>query len=261
MFSFLKHNPRPSNQQQHSMTSAAEQRDAPPTTTTKGGGDDNDAHQAKPIPLVGSADLITEFFYYGLNQILYQRGIYSPETFKRYTKYGMTTLISTIDGVETYLQNVLKQMNVWLHKRSLRRVAVVIASVASNKVLERWVFDIVLEHEEAQHLVERGITPCTQSVPATTGSKQQTRIVAEIRALLTQITATVAILPLLDEACAFEVLIYTTEDTETPVKWNESSARTIPNAQQVQLRSFSTSVHNIDTNVSFAPPPSEEQLS
>lgn len=207
--------------------------------------------QGRTIPLTGSADLITEFFFYGLNQILYQRGIYPPETFKRFSKYGMTTLVTTDSEVEKYLKAVLDQMNVWLHKSRLRRVAVVIASVATNMVLERWVFDVLLEHDSSREFVETGIAPREAPPP---GSKEETKIVAEIRALLTQITATVAILPLLDEACAFDVLIYTTEDTETPVKWHESSARTIPNAHNVQLRSFSTSVHNVDTNVSFAAP-------
>lgn len=241
---------------------------APPTTSTNSSGET----EAKPIALVGSADLITEFFYYGLNQILYQRGIYPPETFKRYSKYGMTTLVTTDTDVEKYLQSVLSQMNRWLHKCRLRRIAVVIASAATNHVLERWAFDVALQHEHSQRSVERGIAPSENgddnadiaddgsllslSKAAEQNKKNDTKIVAEIRALLTQITATVAVLPLLDEACAFDVLIYTTEDTETPVQWNESSARTIPDGQGVQLRSFSTSVHNIDTNVSFAPQPS-----
>lgn len=214
----------------------------------------SDSVKTSTIPLSGSADLVTEFFFYGLNQILFQRGIYPPETFKRFSKYGMTTLVTTDADVEKYLKAVLDQMNTWLHKSRLRRVAVIIASVATNTVLERWVFDVVLEHETSRRDVERGVAP-KEAPPS--GSKEDTKIVSEIRALLTQITATVSILPLLDEAASFDVLIYTTEDTETPVKWHESSARTIPNAQRVQLRSFSTSVHNIDTNVSFAAPESD----
>lgn len=203
------------------------------------------------IPLKGSAHLITEFFYYGLNHILFQRGIYPPENFKRHTKYGMTTLVTTDEDVEKYLTSVLNQMKEWLQSSCLRRVVVVVASIATGRVLERWAFDVALEDKALQETIEAGITPMVEPPP---GSKEQTKIVAEIRALLTQITATVAVLPLLDEASSFEVLIYTTEDTPTPVKWNESSPRVIPNAHSVQLRSFSTSVHNIDTAVSFAPP-------
>lgn len=204
------------------------------------------------IPLRGSAHLIAEFFYYGLNHILFQRGIYPPENFKRHTKYGMTTLVTTDEDVNKYLTSVLDQMKEWLSKSCLRRVVVVVASVATARVLERWAFDVVLEDQSSRDTIAAGITPASEPPP---GSKEQTKIVAEIRALLTQITATVAVLPLLDEACSFEVLIYTTEDTETPVKWHETTARVIPNGHSVQLRSFSTSVHNIDTSVSFAPPP------
>lgn len=219
--------------------------------------------QAKPIALVGSASTISEFFYYGINQILYQRGIYPPESFNRFTKYGMTTLVTSDAAIEKYLQAVLSQMNVWLSRCNLRRVVVVIASVATNQVLERWAFDVLLNHEDTQKgFVEKGLTPsegqCDRVAAdaESANKKENEKIVAEIRALLTQITATVSILPLLDQACSFDVLIYTTEDAETPVKWLESSARTIPNAQNVQLRSFATSVHNVDTNVSFASQPS-----
>lgn len=203
------------------------------------------------IPLVGSADLISEFFLFGLNHILFQRGIYPQESFNRFTKYGMTTFVVTNDEVKQYLTSVLDQMKIWLRKSSLRRVAVVIASIATHQVLERWVFDVQLEDKVAAKSVHAGITPAFE--PAA-GSKEETKIVAEIRSLLTQITATVSILPLLDEACAFDVLIYTTEDTETPVMWHESSPYTIPNAHNVELRSFSTSVHHVGASVSHATP-------
>ena len=36
------------------------------------------------VTLKGSAAIISEFFNYGVNSILYQRGIYPPESFTRY---------------------------------------------------------------------------------------------------------------------------------------------------------------------------------
>lgn len=205
------------------------------------------------IPLSGSADLIAEFFSYGLNSILYQRGLYPPETFKRLSKYGLTMLVTTDPAVQEYLNSVLSQMRTWLLKSQLRRVAVIIASVAQKSVLERWVFDVHLEDASVRAQIENGITPQAAPPP---GSKHEQRIVSEIQALVRQITASVAFLPLLDEACAFDVLIYTTEDAPTPIKWEPSLPQTIPNAQKVQLRSFSTSVHNVDTSVSYAAPDS-----
>ena len=36
------------------------------------------------VTLKGSAALVSEFFNYGINSILYQRGIYPPESFTRW---------------------------------------------------------------------------------------------------------------------------------------------------------------------------------
>ena len=43
------------------------------------------------VTLRGSAAIISEFFNYGINSILYQRGIYPPESFTRKQEYGLET--------------------------------------------------------------------------------------------------------------------------------------------------------------------------
>ena len=48
-----------------------------------------------------------------LLSILYQRGIYPPETFSRKSKYGLTMLISEDEGLKEYLGNVVKQLEGW----------------------------------------------------------------------------------------------------------------------------------------------------
>lgn len=111
-----------------------------------------------------------------------------------------------------------------------------LASVVTKRVLERWAFDVHLKEGDA------------------TGAKDEKEIVREIQAVVRQITASVTFLPLLDEACSFDMLIYTTESTETPAAWEESGPRTIKNNDNVQLRSFSTSVHDVDASVSYARP-------
>ena len=50
------------------------------------------------------------FIDYGINSVLYQRGIYPPETFTRKQQYGLTLLVSTDDKLKMYLSNVLKQL-------------------------------------------------------------------------------------------------------------------------------------------------------
>lgn len=49
-------------------------------------------------------------------------------------------------------------------------------------------------------------------------------------------------LPLLDQPCSFDLLVYTTQDADVPVQWEESDPRYITNAAEVKLRSFSTRV-------------------
>lgn len=43
--------------------------------------------------------------------ILYQRGIYPPETFKKVSKYGLTMLVTTDTGLSDYLEQVLSQLS------------------------------------------------------------------------------------------------------------------------------------------------------
>ena len=50
------------------------------------------------------------FSDYGINSILYQRGIYPPETFTRVQKYGLTLLISTDEELKKYLSQVISQI-------------------------------------------------------------------------------------------------------------------------------------------------------
>jgi mitotic spindle assembly checkpoint protein MAD2 len=64
----------------------------------------------------------------------------------------------------------------------------------------------------------------------------------EIQAIMRQITASVTFLPLLNEACKFDLLVYADKAATVPVTWEDSSPMIIKNAEEVQLRSFSTKV-------------------
>lgn len=66
-----------------------------------------------------------------------------------------------------------------------------------------------------------------------------------------QITSSVTFLPLLSETCSFDLLVYTDKGAEVPMTWEDSDPCIIPGAEEVQLRSFSTSVHKIDLKVAF----------
>lgn len=81
--------------------------------------------------------------------------------------------------------------------------------------------------------------------------KSEKEIQNEIQAVIRQITASVTFLPILEHDCTFDVLVYTTKDVIPSTKWEDSDAKLIIDGQNVRLRSFNTSVHRVDTLVSY----------
>mmetsp|Transcript_12153 Transcript_12153/g.29382 ORF Transcript_12153/g.29382 Transcript_12153/m.29382 type:complete len:210 (+) Transcript_12153:190-819(+) len=197
------------------------------------------------ITLKGSTAIVTEFFGYAVNSILYQRGIYPPEGFERKAKYGLGMLVTTDESLKAYLVDVLSQINDWLMAKMLQKLVLVITAVGSREVLERWVFDIE---------TDKAVTADEKS-GGTKEGKPDKEITAEISAIIRQITASVTFLPLLEEACTFDLLVYTNTESTVPLEWEESDPRYISaNAEQVKLRSFTTSVHKVEGLVSYKAP-------
>jgi len=62
------------------------------------------------ITLKGSVEIVQEFFGYSINSILYQRGIYPPEMFSPIAKYGLSVMVTSDEGLRTYLASVLRQL-------------------------------------------------------------------------------------------------------------------------------------------------------
>lgn len=82
--------------------------------------------------------------------------------------------------------------------------------------------------------------------------KSEKEIQLEIQSIFRQITASVTFLPQLDAGnCTFNVLVYADADSEVPMEWGDSDSKEIENGEKVQLRSFSTSNHRVDTLVSY----------
>ncbi|CAL2042289.1 CBN-MDF-2 protein [Caenorhabditis brenneri] len=197
-----------------------------------------DVKTQNAISLKGSAQLVKEFFHFGLNSILFQRALYPADSFKREKKYGITLYVTHEKKLLAFMEPLLQQVEYWLAKKQLKRLVMVISEVKTKEVVERWQFDIhtedLAEEGENAHRV-----------------KDEKKIRQEISDVLRQITASVSFLPLLEEPVSFDVLIYTGKDTEAPEDWTESGACLIPNSETVQLRSFSTSVHGVNTNVQY----------
>ncbi|CAJ0948655.1 unnamed protein product, partial [Mesorhabditis belari] len=194
------------------------------------------------ISLKGSATLVQEFFNFGINSILYQRGIYPADSFRREKKYGLTLLVSTNPKLEEFLNPLLKQVESFLARKALKKLVVVIQEVKTKEVIERWEFKI-----ETEDVNEEGENSTRQ--------KDEKKIRQEMADVIRQITASVTFLPLLETACLFDVLIYTKRDAtaDTPADWTDSGACLIKDAEQVQLRSFSTAIHNVHTAVQYKP--------
>lgn len=93
------------------------------------------------ITLRGSTDIVVEFFDYSVNSILYQRGIYPPEMFKRVSKYGLAMMVTNDEGLGGYISNIMKQLDSWLVKGSVQKLVLVIKGNETGDTLERWTFD------------------------------------------------------------------------------------------------------------------------
>ncbi|KAG9480194.1 hypothetical protein GDO78_011944 [Eleutherodactylus coqui] len=174
---------------------------------------------------------------FGINSILYQRGIYPSETFTRAQKYGLTLLVSTDPTLSDYLNTVVEQLKDWLYKCQVQKLVVVISSIDDNEILERWQFDIECDKTVKDNSVVRDKSPKV--------------IQEEIRSVIRQITATVTFLPLLETSCAFDLLIYTDKDSEVPEKWEESGPQFVSNSEEVRLRSFTTTIHKVNSMVAY----------
>lgn len=64
--------------------------------------------------------MVAEFFDYSINtfgailsftaSILYQRGLYPPESFNRVTKYGLSMVMVRDESLSRYIQNMITQV-------------------------------------------------------------------------------------------------------------------------------------------------------
>ena len=192
------------------------------------------------ITLKGSVDIVAEFFDFSINCILYQRGIYAPEDFRRQEKYGLAMFVTSNEGLSSYLENVLSQLKDWLTMGQVQRLVLVVNGVDSGDTLERWVFNIQTEHDAI-----------AAAAGGAVASKPEKEIMKEIQALIRQITASVTFLPLLEEPCTFDLLVYTDNEAQVPTAWEESDPRHIAQGEHVKLRAFTTKVHKVDAGVTY----------
>ncbi len=119
------------------------------------------------IKLQGSIDIVVEFFDYCVNNILFQRGIYPPENFKRVAHYGLSMMISTDEKLQVFMMNILSQLRgitnstthsfsfftstlinliEWLLNNMAQKLVLVVKGTESGQPIERWAFDCTAEY-------------------------------------------------------------------------------------------------------------------
>ncbi|KAL8915446.1 MAG: hypothetical protein Q9171_000010 [Xanthocarpia ochracea] len=183
-------------------------------------------------------------------------------------------LVTSDDQVKAYIKKIMSQLNKWMVGGKISKLVIVITDKETGDHVERWQFDvkIYLNHPDA---LNKAANPLSQvqiynksnkkstaqkttdnenSAPIedqTPAEKSEKEIQAEIQSIFRQITASVTFLPQLDGNCTFNVLVYADADSDVPIEWGDSDAKEIKNGEKVQLRSFSTSNHRVDTLVSY----------
>jgi len=215
---------------------------------------EKDKSKVHKLSLKGSSKLVAEFFEYSINTILFQRGVYPAEDFSPVKKYGLNMLVSSDDQVKAYIKKIMSQLNKWMIGGKISKLVVVITSKETGEHVERWQFDVQLFNKSSKKSSSKKATDKENAVPEEGEvplEKTEKEIQDEIQSIFRQITASVTFLPQLDGNCTFNVLVYADADSEVPLEWGDSDAKEIKDGEKVQLRSFSTSNHRVDTLVSY----------
>ncbi|EFE32524.1 uncharacterized protein ARB_00710 [Trichophyton benhamiae CBS 112371] len=150
----------------------------------------------------------------------------------------------------------MSQLNKWMLGGKISKLVIVITDKDTGEHVERWQFDVEIFKQSKNKAAKaaadnENANPGAQASNPGPVEKSEKEIQDEIQAIFRQITASVTFLPMLDGNCTFNVLVYADADSEVPLEWGDSDAKEIENGEKVQLRSFSTSNHRVDTMVSY----------
>lgn len=189
------------------------------------------------IALKGSAKVVSDYFEYSINSLLYQRGIYAPEDFQMVRKYGLNVMLTIDEDVKEYIAQIMAQLRKWVYGGKITKLVVPIISKESDEVVERWEFQLEPEEESANEHSDQDIQK-------------------QIQAIVRQITASVTFLPQLEGQHTFSVLVYTLPtDLKIPNKWvdthGDGKEIDMDVAEAIKFRSFTTGRHKVGTFVSY----------
>lgn len=163
-------------------------------------------------------------------------------------KYDLNVLVTIDSNVKAYIKKIIGQLHKWLVHGKIKKLVVAIVSKDSGEAVELWQFDVNVFPDDGS----QESAPVRPSSDNKQKDKPDTVIQKEIQAIIRQITASITFLPVLDPGeCTFNVQVYADEDAQVPGEWVDSEARLVKNAEQVQLRNFSTNKHQIGTTVAY----------
>ncbi|CCJ28130.1 unnamed protein product [Pneumocystis jirovecii] len=208
----------------------------------------NVAPTRSKLSLKGSSKIVSEFFEYSINSILFQRGVYPADDFKIVKKYGLNMLVTADTEVKAYIRKIMEQLHKWIEEGRISKLVIAIVSKDTLEVLERWQFDVQIFKNDNNENKENKLANEKNNIAT---EKSEKEIHTEIQAIIRQITASVTFLPQLEGQCTFNVLVYTDYSSEVPEEWGDSDAHEVDNAEQIKLRSFSTDLHKVDLQVAY----------
>ena len=166
------------------------------------------------------------------------------QRFKKVQQYGVALLVSEDTQLNVYFEKILSNINKWMLEGKIQKLVCVIQDLKSNQPIERWNFNILIEDENSEN------PKALKNLPE---REQKVQIHKAIGALMRQIAASVSYLPVLNEPCGFELLVYGDQTLQVPQKFSETDGLYIPKSkmEEVPLRSFTTRIHRIDPKVQF----------
>ncbi|CCG22543.1 Mad2 protein [Candida orthopsilosis Co 90-125] len=205
---------------------------------------------ASKLALKGSSKIVSDYFEFAINSILFQRGIYPAEDFITVRKYDLPMVINNDDDVKNYISNIMQQLKKWIYGKKITKLIVVIVSTSTGESIERWEFNIETKDDDDDN------NNSTVDNEEKAGKKSKEEIQKEIRAIIRQVTSSVSYLPILrDDEYTFNVLVYTDKDTNVPIQWCDTNGdgRVLEgeNVDEIDFASFSTDKHKVKTSVSY----------
>ncbi|ABN67800.2 predicted protein [Scheffersomyces stipitis CBS 6054] len=203
---------------------------------------------ASKLALKGSSKIVTDYFEFAMNNILFQRGIYPPEDFVTVRKYGLPLLVSNDPEVRDYISNIMIQIKKWIYGKRIVKLVLVIVSKSTVETVERWEFNIDIMGKDSTDIIDSGEE-----------EKSRVETQKEIQTIIRQITSSVTYLPVLkDDDYTYNVLVYTDPKNPTssiPIEWCDTNgdSRLVEgdNVDKVDFTSFSTNIHQVGTSVTY----------